>query len=61
MMMFTYKDNMLDVKDENKILSGQGYDGYIGALLKAYGNRDLKWQKTEKRISVSILPYWTIG
>lgn len=39
---------MLDVKDENKILSGQGYDGYIGALLKAYGNRDLKWQKTEK-------------
>ena len=48
MMMFTYKDNMLDVKDENKILSGQGYDGYIGALLKAYGNRDLKWQKTEK-------------
>ena len=26
---------MLDVKDENKILSGQGYDGYIGALLES--------------------------
>jgi len=50
MMMFTYKDHMLDMKgeEENKLIAGQGYDGYIGALLKAYGNRDLKWQKTEK-------------
>lgn len=49
MMMFSYKDDMLNVKeDEDKMLSGHGYDGFIGALLKAYGNNDLKWQRTEK-------------
>ena len=50
MMMFSYKDELLssreDSEDEN---NSQTYDGYIGALLKAFGNTNLKWQKTEKR------------
>ncbi len=39
MMMYSYRDNFI---------YGLSYDGYIGALLKAYGNTNLKWQKTEK-------------
>ncbi len=39
LMMYSYKDP--DIK-------GESYDGYIGALLKAFGNTDLKWQQTEK-------------
>ncbi|WP_439184632.1 SusC/RagA family TonB-linked outer membrane protein [Carboxylicivirga taeanensis] len=37
--MYTYKDYLI---------SGLPYDGSIGAILKAYGNTDLMWQKTEK-------------
>lgn len=39
MMMYSYKDFSI---------SGNPYDGYLGALLKAFGNSDLKWQQTEK-------------
>lgn len=48
MMMFTYKDDLLSREDPDKGISTQAYDGYIGALLKAYGNKNLKWQRTEK-------------
>lgn len=44
MMTYSYRDNSI---------YGMSYDGYIGALLKAYGNTNLKWQKTEK-INVGI-------
>lgn len=43
MMMYSYKDASID---------GLSYDGYMGALLKAFGNPDLKWQSTEK---------WNVG
>ena len=39
MMMYSYKESAID---------GLTYDDYIGALLKAFGNPDLKWQQTEK-------------
>lgn len=39
MMMYSYKDYSID---------GLSYDGYMGALLKAFGNPNLKWQETEK-------------
>ena len=39
MMMYSYKDVSID---------GISYDGYLGTLLKAFGNPDLKWQSTEK-------------
>ncbi|MGL5682598.1 MAG: SusC/RagA family TonB-linked outer membrane protein [Marinifilaceae bacterium] len=39
--MFSYKDGALG--------SLAGYNDKLGALLKAYGNSDLKWQKTIKR------------
>ena len=38
--MFSYKDDLVD---------GITYNGSIGALLKSYGNTDLKWQKNLKR------------
>ena len=38
-MMYSYKESAID---------GLTYDDYIGALLKAFGNPDLKWQQTEK-------------
>ena len=41
MLMYSYKDPLLSG-------SHSGYDGFIGALIKAYGNKNLKWQKTEK-------------
>ncbi len=40
LMMYSYKDPSID---------GSSYDNNIGALLKAFGNTDLKWQETEKR------------
>ena len=39
MMMYSYKDASID---------GLTYDDYLGALLIAFGNPNLKWQKTEK-------------
>lgn len=39
MMMYSYKDATID---------GLTYDDYLGALLIAFGNPDLKWQQTEK-------------
>ncbi len=39
MMMYSYKEPAID---------GLTYDDYIGALLKAFGNPNLKWQQTEK-------------
>lgn len=39
MMMYSYKDDAIN---------GLSYDDYLGALLMAYGNPDLKWQRTEK-------------
>lgn len=39
MMMYSYKDDKLN---------DLTYDDYMGALLKAFGNSDLKWQQTEK-------------
>ena len=39
MTMYSYKDSSIN---------GLSYDGYIGALLKAFGNPNLKWQETEK-------------
>lgn len=39
MMVYSYKDYQI---------SEISYDGYMGALLKAFGNPDLKWQETEK-------------
>lgn len=48
MMMFSYKDDLLNRKNPEAGMSGQSYDGFIGTLLKAYGNTNLKWQKTEK-------------
>ncbi len=38
--MYSYTDGSI---------SGISYSNYIGALLKALGNTDLKWQKTEKK------------
>lgn len=39
MMIYSYKESAID---------GMTYDNYVGALLKAFGNPDLKWQQTEK-------------
>ncbi len=39
MMMYSYRD---------PAISGLTYGGYLGALLKAYGNKDLQWQTTNK-------------
>ena len=39
MMMYSYKDDAIN---------GLSYDNYLGALLMAFGNPDLKWQRTEK-------------
>ena len=41
MLMYSYKDPLLQG-------ANGGYDGFIGAVVKAYGNNNLKWQKTEK-------------
>lgn len=40
MATYTYSDSKL---------SGITYSGYLGAILKAFGNKDLKWQRVEKR------------
>ena len=40
MTMYSYNDSRI---------SGISYNGYMGVLLKAYGNKSLKWQKVEKR------------
>lgn len=40
MAMYSYNDSRLD---------GISYSGYIGAILKAFGNKNLRWQKVEKR------------
>lgn len=39
--------NMFSYKDPS--ITNISYDGYIGALAKAYGNDDLEWQKSLKR------------
>ncbi|MDE5611048.1 MAG: TonB-dependent receptor, partial [Odoribacter sp.] len=48
MMMFSYKDELLNRQDSENETVGMSYDGFVGALLKAFGNTGLKWQKTEK-------------
>ena len=40
MTMYSYNDSRI---------SGISYTGYMGVLLKAFGNKNLKWQKVEKR------------
>lgn len=40
MTMYSYNDGRI---------SGISYTGYMGVLLKAFGNKNLKWQKVEKR------------
>lgn len=40
MMMYSYSD---------PYINGLSYDGNIGALLMAYGNTNLRWQKTRKQ------------
>ena len=40
MTMYSYNDSRI---------SGFSYTGYMGVLLKAFGNKNLKWQKVEKR------------
>ncbi len=40
MAMYSYNDPRI---------SGISYSGYIGAILEAFGNKNLRWQKVEKR------------
>lgn len=40
MAMYSYNDSRI---------SGISYSGYIGAILEAFGNKNLRWQKVEKR------------
>ncbi len=40
MSMYSYTDPRIN---------GISYSGYVGALLKAFGNKNLRWQKVEKR------------
>lgn len=40
MTMYSYNDGRI---------KGSSYSGYLGALLKEYGNKNLKWQKVQKR------------
>ncbi len=58
MMTFTYKDELLNARDTENQTNSQTYDGYIGALLKAYGNTNLKWQKTEKQSIGLDFAFW---
>ena len=40
MAMYSYNDDRI---------SSISYSGYIGAILKAFGNKNLRWQKVEKQ------------
>ena len=55
MTMYSYNDSRI---------SGISYTGYMGVLLKAFGNKNLKWQKVEKRnvgLDFELFDRWLRG